>query len=84
MGLSRLLRVDSEGPLIFINQSINTSKSLKKDFADDYWVPTQLKYVGNKFPDGGYSRNEMVIATIITLKASITDFEGSCGSPPFG
>tara|TARA_R110002012_G_scaffold85815_1_gene213844 strand:+ start:5302 stop:5895 length:594 start_codon:yes stop_codon:yes gene_type:complete len=69
-GVEPTIRVDSEGQYL-----LSIAQSVKKDFADDYWVT--LKYVGNKFPDGGYSRNEMVIATIITLKASITDFEGS-------
>ena len=58
------IRVDSEGQWL-----LSIPQSLKKDFADNYWVT--LKYVGNKFPDGGYSRNEMVIATIITLKEMV-------------
>ena len=49
------IRVDSEGQwLLYIPQS------LKKDFADNYWVT--LKYI---------NRDEMVIATIITLKEMV-------------
>ncbi len=46
------IRVDSEGHYL-----LSIPQSLKKDFADNYWVA--LKYV---------NRNEMVIATIIALK----------------
>ena len=46
------IRVDSEGQYL-----LSIPQSLKKDFADNYWVA--LKYV---------NRNEMVIATIFTLK----------------
>ena len=52
-GVEPTIRVDSEGQYL-----LSITQSVKKDFADDYWVT--LKYVGNKFPDGGYSRNEMV------------------------
>ena len=46
------ITVDEDGQYL-----LSIPRNLEKDFADDYWVA--LKYV---------NRNEMVIATIITLK----------------
>tara|TARA_R100000908_G_C3753696_1_gene148048 strand:+ start:2026 stop:2571 length:546 start_codon:yes stop_codon:yes gene_type:complete len=54
-GENETIRVDSEGQYL-----LSIPQSLKKDFADNYWVA--LKYV---------NRNEMVIATIITLKEMV-------------
>ena len=54
-GVEPTIRVDSEGQYL-----LSIPQSVKKDFADDYWVT--LRYV---------NRNEMVLATIITLKEMV-------------